>query len=193
MRFSATMAFAFLALGQFFCGTASGQAQQDRQPASYWQINFGFNQSAYTYSLTLESKEPDKTTARIYELAIAEGISPSPQQQRGFGRKAGEGNISLSTTPEKAEAFCQKAVTAARLKQFHSYSSVNETALRETRKKRDTIKKELDDNSRIFEKLPIARAIMEDLLSKYEGVISGYETSLGRADISITIVPVQQQ
>lgn len=171
-----------------------GKPADKPQPASYWQLNYGYSQTSYSYNIAIETADLDKTEAQINDLAVAAGMNPSPSQpQYQSGRNMMMKSMSFSTTPEKAEAFCQKVITVGKLKQYSAYASANDAVYQETKKKAAMIKDELDGNQKLLEKLPIARALLTDLAAKYKANIAIYESSLTRAAISISLSAKQQE
>lgn len=165
----------------------------NKQAASYWQLNQGASQTAYTYSITLESKIPDQVENEIMKIAADSGLSPSSNQPNyGYGRGSASRMLGFSTTPDKAETFCQKVITITKLKQYSNYNTLNETNFNEVRQKADRIKTEFDKNDKIFKNLPIANALMTDLLARYNNYIAAYKSSMNKASISIIITSAPQ-
>lgn len=163
-----------------------------KKTAQYWQSNYGYPQNAYVYNISLETQDLDGTEAKINKLAEAAGIPLNTNQQYMYGRSAVNRMLSFNTTVNKAEAFCQKVIGVAKLKQYSNYSSLNDNTYNETKKKAESVGGELEQNKGLFEKLPIASILMNDLMTRYKGFLAAYEANKEKASISITLSVKQQ-
>lgn len=157
-----------------------------KQPASYWQLNYSPPQHAYSYSVSLETGDLEGLENTIYSLAEKLDIPKNPQQ---YAYSRGSTNRMLSFYPkaDKAEAFCQKLLTLARLKNYSASSNRSDNTLKEIRKKTELIAAELEKNNGLFEKLPIAESIMSDMLAKYRNYLNMYENSKDKAAVTISL------
>jgi opacity protein-like surface antigen len=118
---------AFILLPCCAAAQATEKQTEKKQPAAYWQLNYGISQNAYTYSISLESKDLDQTEKKINALAEEAGIpSAVNQPQYMYGRGSSNKILCFNTTADKAEAFAQKVITAAKLRQYSTYNSLNE-------------------------------------------------------------------
>ncbi len=157
-----------------------------KQPAAYWQLNYSPPQQAYNYSISLETGDLDELENTIYSLAEKMGVPKNPQQY-AYGRGSSNRMLSFYPKADKAEAFCQKLITLARLKNYSASSNRSDTTLKEIRKKTELIAAELEGKSGLFEKLPIAETLMSDLLAKHKNYLNMYENSKDKAAVTVSI------
>lgn len=166
---------------------ASWTSDEQEQPANYWQLNYGIPQNAVTYNITLESAALEETERAVRKLAEAQGLrNVSPQSV--FGGGANARSLSFSMTVEEAEAFSEKAITAAKLKQFSTYNSLNASLLSEVKKKAERIEDELKKHGSDLEDMPIAGSLIRDLHNRYQNYISAYEANKNKAVVVVTII-----
>ena len=180
----------FILLPLFAAAQSTDKPRDKKQPAGYWQLNYGVQQSAYNYTISLETKDLEQTESKINKIAAENGLSaPNNQLQYNYNnnRNSASKMLIFNTNAAKAESFCQKVITLAKLKQYSTYTSVNDNTYNEVKKKADLINAELENNKKLFEGLPIAGSLMTDLQGRYKNYVSSYEASLDKAVISITL------
>jgi len=163
------------------------------QPASYWQLNYGVPQNAYTYSISLQTENPEETGEEISKLARKTGVESGANQNSYYGQNSRNKTITFSASPDLAETFSQEVIKMGKLKQYSSSKSINESGYNEIKKKADLIRGELEGNKNLFETLPIAKALVMELSSRYKSYLSGYKSALNRASITINLITKQNE
>ncbi|MDO8805915.1 MAG: hypothetical protein Q7R35_15960, partial [Elusimicrobiota bacterium] len=137
----------------------SQNAQDTNTTAEYWQASRGVMSTAYTYSIVLETPDPEQVETKILKLGEEIGVVTTSSRYRNNEKR----QIGFKGTLEKAEALSQKVAVFGKLTGYSTYSSRDEKQYNEMKKKAELIKTELEKNKKLFAHLPIATTIMTDL------------------------------
>jgi hypothetical protein len=153
-----------------------------KRPASYWLLTHSPPKKGHSHTIVLLTADLDKTGAGLLKLADRYGIACT-KNDGGSPRR----RLIFDASPGKAEAFSRDARTMGKLKQYYSNSATEGTFYSEAKEKSALIRAELDGNKQLFEKLPIAAGLMNDLLAAYQAYISGWEAARDTAEITVEL------
>lgn len=194
MKQTNSMLIAILLLTPSLASSQKTEKEDARaQPASYWQLNYGVPQSAYTYSISLQTEDPEETGEEIVKLARKTGVEAGSNQNAYYGQNSRNKSFTFSATPELAETFSQEVIKMGKLKQYSSSKSINDSGYSEIKRKSDLIRAELEENKNLFETLPIAKTLVTELSSRYKSYLAGYKSALNRAYITISLTTKQNE